>query len=109
MNLKAKQLTKEIGKSLLDQKNVWGNLIDSAVSAMSESTTAQADGNRSRTAGKSTLKFKLGGTSDRVDFSLQPGVTENEYLSAVLAHSTATYFHHADLQEFLLSLYFPNL
>ena len=48
------------------------------------------------------LKFALGGNSDRVDFSLQPGVIENEYLSAVIAHSS--YFVNQDVIDFIMDL-----
>ena len=33
-------------------------------------------------------EFQLGGRSTRVDFQIQPGVIDNEYLSAVTAHSS---------------------
>jgi hypothetical protein len=47
-----------------------------------------------------TLKFALGGKSERVDFQLQPGVVENEYISAVSAHTS--YWINDDLLEFLI-------
>jgi hypothetical protein len=53
------------------------------------------------------LRFPLGGKSERVDYSFQPGVIDNEYISAVLAHSTATYFTNSDFQDFLIKLVDP--
>jgi len=44
--------------------------------------------------------FRLGGRSDRVDFQIQPGVIDNEYLSAVSAHSS--YFYNEDIIEFII-------
>ena len=44
--------------------------------------------------------FALGGESTRVDFQMQPGVIDNEYLSAVSAHSS--YFIHEDIVDFLI-------
>jgi len=46
------------------------------------------------------LKFALGGKSERVDFQLQPGVVDNEYISAVSAHTS--YWMNDDLLEFLI-------
>lgn len=44
--------------------------------------------------------FALGGESTRVDFQMQPGIIDNEYLSAVSAHSN--YFVNEDLVDFLI-------
>jgi hypothetical protein len=46
------------------------------------------------------MTFKLGGTTSRVDFQIQPGVIDNEYLSAVTAHSS--YFANEDIIDFLI-------
>lgn len=46
------------------------------------------------------LKFALGGMSSRVDYHLQTGVIENEYISAVTAHSG--YFSNEDVLDFLI-------
>ena len=111
LHVKAKQLTTAIGKSLVDvQSSSWGNLLESAVSVLSETTTTMNDNSQTKAikAREAPTTFPLGGKSSRVDFSLQPGVIDNEYISAVLAHSTATYFGHTDFQDFLLALYFPG-
>ena len=46
------------------------------------------------------FSFNLGGRSSRVDFQTQPAVIDNEYLSAVTAHSS--YFIHEDIVDFLI-------
>jgi len=46
--------------------------------------------------------FRLGGRSTRVDFQIQPGVIDNEYLSAVTAHSS--YFANDDIVDFIICL-----
>lgn len=43
-------------------------------------------------------KFALGGESDRVDYQLQPGVTDNEYIAAITAHTS--YMKNDDLITF---------
>ena len=44
--------------------------------------------------------FKLGGCNQRVDFQIQPGVIDNEYLSAVTAHSS--YLSNEDVIDFII-------
>ena len=46
------------------------------------------------------VSFLLGGRSTRVDFQIQPGVIDNEYISAVTAHSS--YMSNDDIVEFLI-------
>ena len=50
--------------------------------------------------------FQLGGRSTRVDFQIQPGVIDNEYLSAVTAHSS--YFSNDDVVDFIIFNTRPN-
>ena len=49
---------------------------------------------------KNAYKFALGGKSDRIDFQLQPNALENEYLSALIAHTS--YFSNEDLIDFMI-------
>lgn len=58
------------------------------------------DVKKRRQKGPIKYKFALGGKSDRVDFQLQPSITENEYLSAVYAHSC--YWGNHDFLEFII-------
>ena len=48
------------------------------------------------------IKFALGGRSTRIDYQLQTGIVENEYLSAISAHGG--YFCHDDIQLFVINL-----
>lgn len=108
LHVKARQLGDEIRKSFMEQKNTWSSLIGSAATVLaqsldSESTVKNLVGSDGRAVLKpGPLKFPLGGKSDRVDYSLQPGVIDNEYFSAVTAHSS--YFSNADFQDFFISL-----
>lgn len=103
LHIKAKQIGNEIRKSLLDQKASFSSLFGSAVSVFS---AVAADGahNESENSkrGDGPLVFALGGASPRVDYSFQPGVIDNEYISAVLAHSTSGYFLHDDFLDFMI-------
>lgn len=55
---------------------------------------------KARQKGETTWRFKLGGSSERVDFQLQPGRLDNEYISAISAHSS--YWVNSDLMDFLI-------
>jgi hypothetical protein len=101
LHVKAQQFGDEIGKlanNFFEGKNRGGlsTLFTQAVSAIGkiEGTSAQ------RSVGPQS--FPLGGKSSRVDFQLQRGVVDNEYLSAVSAHSN--YFINTDFQDFLTSI-----
>jgi len=48
------------------------------------------------------LEFPLGGRSNRLDYQLQPGVIDNEYITAVTAHST--YFQNTDIIDFIMDV-----
>jgi hypothetical protein len=82
LDLKAKQLGDEFRKNLDSTKSTWVSLFQTAASAMATEVPASA-GNvptgRSLN-GSGGLVFPLGGKSPRVDFSLQPGVIQNEYI-----------------------------
>jgi hypothetical protein len=104
LHVKARQFGDEIRKSFIEQKNTWSSLIESATTALSLDCESQAK--RIGIDGKAVLKpgplkFLLGGKSTRVDYSLQPGVIDNEYISAVTTHST--YFANGDFQDFFIS------
>jgi len=48
------------------------------------------------------LIFPLGGKSQRLDYQLQPGVIDSEYISAVTAHSS--YFQNMDIIDFAMDI-----
>jgi DDHD domain len=101
-HVKAKLLGDEIRKNINVQKNVWSSFLESAVSALQtpQEQTPLTTTNKSVT--QHPLVFPLGGRSSRVDYSLQPGVIDNEYLSAITAH--CSYFSSDDVQDFLIGL-----
>jgi hypothetical protein len=82
LHIKAKQIHDAVRKSLIDpgknKRPGWGMLVESAVFMMGDATDSGAS-DAARSAGMPT-KFPLGGKSGRVDFSLQPGVIDNEYI-----------------------------
>lgn len=101
-HLKAKQFIEESKKNFEDTKNAWTAAV-SAIVPKTNASEANIGLNQSLDGGQArSLTFPLGGTSPRVDFSLQPGAVENEYLSAVSAHST--YFSNTDVQNFVISI-----
>jgi DDHD domain len=110
LHLKAKQFGEAFSKTLTEQKSAWNALFETAVSFVTPES-AKKDASSADQSGlqfkQGPLRFPLGGKSERVDYSFQPGVIENEYISAVLAHSTATYFTNADFQDFLIKLVDP--
>jgi hypothetical protein len=130
LHVKAMQLSDVVRKSFLVSKNSgWGALLESAVAVVGNQSETYEVRKRGEEDGKVVaMTFPLGGRSSRVDFSLQPGVVETEYIryvfrytesspvdfmianltlssilfSAVTAHSS--YFTNADIQEFLICL-----
>mmetsp|Transcript_4388 Transcript_4388/g.5038 ORF Transcript_4388/g.5038 Transcript_4388/m.5038 type:complete len:91 (-) Transcript_4388:169-441(-) len=74
-------------------------LPDVKSSASKESSTSEV-AKKKRDKGVTNWNFQLGGKSDRVDFQLQPGRLDNEYLSAISAHSN--YWVNNDLIDFLV-------
>ena len=97
---------KEFGDSIA---KTFSGLFKSGTSFLEKLPDAGASHNQSRSQdakkiirqkGPLKYKFSLGGKSDRVDFQLQPSITENEYLSAVYAHSC--YWGNHDFLEFII-------
>jgi phospholipase DDHD2 len=107
LHVKAQQLGGEIGKLLEGKRSYlgssFGSLFTQAVTALAKPaedlSTARSEPHVPNTGPK---RFPLGGKSARVDFQLQRGVVDSEYLSAVTAHSS--YFINIDVQDFLSSL-----
>ena len=107
LHIQLQEATKSISRSvsgLLGGLNV-GNAVVAAAASMGQEAERRLSSRRSSTANgkvKEEIKFPLGGRSTRVDFQLQTGIVENEYLSAVTAHGC--YFTNDDLLEFLIEL-----
>lgn len=108
LHIKAKQLGDVVRKSLFEPKKGgggggWGSLLESAVTALGTEPAAETEGKESGTKKLEPItKFPLGGKSDRVDFSLQTEVIDNEYIRAVTAHSS--YFTNSDILDFLIGV-----
>mmetsp|Transcript_16423 Transcript_16423/g.38833 ORF Transcript_16423/g.38833 Transcript_16423/m.38833 type:complete len:341 (+) Transcript_16423:1023-2045(+) len=93
------KLTDGIRDSIKDPRGSYKLLIESAVSGLS--TLTQEEG--SQPEKPQPLRFPLAGKNcDRVDYSFQPAIIDNEYVSAVSAHSTSGYFLHEDLLDFMI-------
>ena len=75
-----------VRNTFFDQKKGggWGSLLESAVFAVGKQAETSATGKRGE--GDGALAFPLGGKSSRVDFCLQPGVVESEYIRFVFLH-----------------------
>lgn len=113
LHVKAKLIGDELRKNLAEQKSAWNALIDTTIKTLGAASTAQAtvgevakaDGSGQKVRSEWPPNFPLGNPTNpvgaRVDHTFQPGVVENEYINAVMAHSN--YFHNSDLQDFLIT------
>ena len=101
LHVRAKEIGDSIAKTFsgLFKSNtpVLEKIPDSKVT---KDQSSNKDVKKRRQKGTLKYKFALGGKSDRVDFQLQPSITENEYLSAVYAHSC--YWGNHDFLEFII-------
>jgi len=94
---------KELGGNLFRGMSGLFSTIDKVVVTASERSTSAKNATEISLIEKAAvgdLKFALGGTSSRVDYQLQPGVVDNEYISAITAHSS--YFTNDDLLDFII-------
>jgi DDHD domain len=107
-HVKAQQLGDEIVKAMEGRRGLadFGGsismLITQAVSALGKHGEIEVSRSGTEPLSIGPKVFPLGGKSDRVDFQLQRGVVDNEYISAVTAHST--YFVSTDVQDFVIGL-----
>lgn len=113
LHVMAKQIGNGIRQSLFGstKKNksvttLFGKVTEQAVAALVETADIMDDSEK-RLRNVSSLhpkdiQFALGGKNTRVDFQLQPGVVDNEYISAVAAHSS--YFSSNDVLEKIIDL-----
>jgi hypothetical protein len=91
-----KQLSEDLTKSLMESTAKFGTLLSDTLKNLG-AQTATTSGQKSP---KKEIKFALGGRSSRVDYQIQQGIVENEYISAVTAHST--YFRNSDVLDFII-------
>jgi len=104
LHVQLQEATKNIGKSISGLLGQFDNAVVAAAATVSQEAERRLSSRRSSAANASQdeIKFALGGRTGRVDYQLQPGVIENEYLSAISAHGG--YFCHEDLLDFLIGL-----
>lgn len=108
LHVQAMQLGDGIVKSFQEKKSsvrgFFASITEQAVAALQAINDDEQNSKRHSSINlkRGPLKFALGGASDRVDYCLQPGVIENEYLSAVSAHSC--YFINSDVIDFVADL-----
>ena len=111
LHVKAMQVGEDIRRSFMESKNALSSFV-TKVTEQASSVLQKLD---DRAEGKSTrdleipchpkgpLTFPLGGAgNERIDFQLQPKVIDNEYVSAVTAHSS--YFGNLDVVDFIIDL-----
>ena len=107
LHLKAKQFGESLSKNL---NGSGGNLFGALISTLtiSESTLSKqrtkkiTDGSQELVSEwPPTFPLSCPKNPARVDYSLQTGVVDSEYISAVTAHSN--YFTNTDLHDFLIA------
>jgi HD superfamily phosphohydrolase YqeK len=91
-----KQLSDDLTKSFMQGTAKLGSLLSDTLKNLG----AQVAPNSEQRSEKKEVNFALGGRSGRVDYQIQQGIVENEYLSAVTAHST--YFRNSDVLDFII-------
>lgn len=103
LHVRVSEATKNISKSVT---NLFGSL-DKVVNAAAEIVAAANEDSRrsSDTIDADHIFFALGGKAGRVDYQLQTGVIDNEYLSAISAHGC--YFNHEDFLDFIIGICNP--
>ena len=111
LHVRAMQISDEIAKTF-SQKRSSLSMFVSAFSDHAQSVLQQIDDSTDQGAKKAKndnlaiegaeLRFPLAGRGDRLDYQLQPRVIDNEYLSAVTAHSS--YFQNTDITDFIMDL-----
>lgn len=115
LHVKARQVGDQLFKGLGSLSTLFDKTIESAAAAAAAADAeaarkiAKTDG-KDKTPGRPNFSgcikgrecsFRLGGSDNpRVDFQIQPGVIDNEYLSAVTAHSS--YFQNDDVIDFII-------
>jgi hypothetical protein len=114
LHVKARQVGDQLFRNLGSISNLFDKSLETAAAA---AAAADAEAGRKLETTKTVSRsqrpifegcikgremiFKLGGKTDRVDFQIQPGVIDNEYLSAVTAHSS--YFSNEDVIDFIIA------
>jgi len=97
-HLKMKMFTEDLRKTLQSQKASWNSLLTTAVTAFAPAENL--DQQNTRSTQTEPLRFELGGDDGRIDYCLQTGLVDNEYLRysnmpcSSFSHVTYTTLHH---------------
>ena len=103
LHVKAQQIGDEIAKAMEGKAASISNLFSQAATVLGKSFEEAPSALQIKSAHSTgPACFPLGGKSQRVDYQLQKGVVDNEYLSAITAHST--YFVNTDFLDFVANI-----
>jgi hypothetical protein len=114
LHVRAMQISDEIAKTFSQKRSSLSMFVSafsehaqSVLQQIDDSSTEKRGGKKTKNdnpliEGSTELRFPLAGRGDRLDYQLQPRVIDNEYLSAVTAHSS--YFTNTDITDFIMDL-----
>lgn len=112
LHVKARQVGDQLFRQFGSMAYLFDNTVANAAAAAAAADAEAAARSKANAEGKEKPRkfsgcikgrecsFRLGGRSTRVDFQIQPGVIDNEYISAVTAHSS--YFTNDDIVDFII-------
>jgi hypothetical protein len=123
LHVKARQVGDQLFKQFGSLSYLFDKSVENAAAAAAAADADAAriksslgsDGKKEKASDRRTFSgcikgrecsFQLGGRSTRVDFQIQPGVIDNEYISAVTAHSS--YLSNDDVVDFIIFNTRPN-
>jgi hypothetical protein len=113
LHVKARQVGDQLFRQFGSMAYLFDNTVANAAAAAAAADAEVAARSKANAEGKEKPRnfsgcikgrecsFRLGGRSTRVDFQIQPGVIDNEYISAVTAHSS--YFTNDDIVDFIIN------
>ncbi len=114
-HVKAMQLKDQIRRSIRVKTNTFSSFMslmtdhaNTLLQEMDEHNKGDADKNKKVEAShggpdvEMPLRFPLAGRTGRLDYQLQTNIIDNEYVSAVLAHSS--YFTNTDVIDYTIDL-----
>lgn len=111
LHVKAKHLGEDIRKGMEDTKksvNIFMAGLREQASVLLQQMDERNGGDPKRAkkdedeSSDGPLTFPLAGKQRRVDFQLQPNLIDNEYISAVTAHSS--YWGNTDVINYIIDL-----
>lgn len=104
-HVKAKQMHDNVLNQIKARTQTFGGLFSKVSDAVSSSSMKDLESSvpkKTEVTCPDSLEFALGGASNpRVDYKLQIGLVDNEYLSALSAHTS--YFTNVDILQFIVN------